>query len=226
MGIVTPDGVTVKTPTPIETLPFSAISLELPSIIAFIDARNLLGLPSGIGPVGTPISCKFCTVFKNDLVGENPSKDFAANNKGNGISPPAFAIEFNLLVIPIFKSCKSSSNTLLHSLKSLVILIKDGKIETIESLTNQNIQLKKLADSLAPLISKENAELKRISDVNKAVQEALQKNDMTALQATIEKEAAFETYSDKNKLLTLHFTLFELLNAGNQTKMIRVKAQV
>ncbi|MGL2963288.1 TetR family transcriptional regulator C-terminal domain-containing protein [Flavobacterium sp. RSB2_4_14] len=29
--------------------------------------------------------------------------------------------------------------------------------------------------------------------------------------ATIEKEAAFETYSDKNKLLTLHFTLFELL---------------
>ena len=79
MGIVTPDGVTVKTPTPIETLPFSAISLELPSIIDFIDARNLLGLPSGIGPVGTPISCKFCTVFKNDLVAENPSKDFAAN---------------------------------------------------------------------------------------------------------------------------------------------------
>jgi hypothetical protein len=29
--------------------------------------------------------------------------------------------------------------------------------------------------------------------------------------ATIEKEAAFETYSDKNKLLTFHFTLFELL---------------
>lgn len=29
--------------------------------------------------------------------------------------------------------------------------------------------------------------------------------------ATIEKEAAFETYSDKNKLLTLYFTLFELL---------------
>jgi len=29
--------------------------------------------------------------------------------------------------------------------------------------------------------------------------------------ATIEKEAAFETYSDKNKLLTVYFTLFELL---------------
>jgi hypothetical protein len=29
--------------------------------------------------------------------------------------------------------------------------------------------------------------------------------------ATIEKEAAFETYSDKNKLLTLYYTLFELL---------------
>jgi len=29
--------------------------------------------------------------------------------------------------------------------------------------------------------------------------------------ATIEKEPAFETYSDKNKLLTLYFTLFELL---------------
>ena len=73
-------------------------------------------------------------MFKNDLVAENPSKDFAANNKGNGISPPAFAIEFILLVIPIFKSCKSSSITLLHSLKSLVILIKIGKIETIESI--------------------------------------------------------------------------------------------
>ncbi|MDI1315896.1 TetR family transcriptional regulator C-terminal domain-containing protein [Flavobacterium sp.] len=29
--------------------------------------------------------------------------------------------------------------------------------------------------------------------------------------ATIEKEPAFESYSDKNKLLTLYFTLFELL---------------
>lgn len=29
--------------------------------------------------------------------------------------------------------------------------------------------------------------------------------------ATIEKEAAFESYSDKNKLLTLYFTLFEIL---------------
>jgi hypothetical protein len=29
--------------------------------------------------------------------------------------------------------------------------------------------------------------------------------------ATIEKEEAFETYTDKNKLLTLYFTLFEIL---------------
>ena len=41
--------------------------------------------------------------------------------------------------------------------------------------------------------------------------------------ATIEKEAAFETYSDKNKLLTLYFTLFELLTLNRSYVLFSLK---
>jgi hypothetical protein len=41
--------------------------------------------------------------------------------------------------------------------------------------------------------------------------------------ATIEKEAAFETYSDKNKLLTLYFTLFEILTLNRSYVLFSLK---
>lgn len=41
--------------------------------------------------------------------------------------------------------------------------------------------------------------------------------------ATIEKEAAFVTYSDKNKLLTLYFTLFELLTLNRSYVLFSLK---
>ena len=44
-----------------------------------------------------------------------------------------------------------------------------------------------------------------------AMKQAIWVKFLENAKATIEKEPAFETYSDKNKLLTLYFTLFELL---------------
>lgn len=44
-----------------------------------------------------------------------------------------------------------------------------------------------------------------------AVKQAIWVEFFENTKVIIEKEAAFETYSDKNKLLTLYFTLFELL---------------
>jgi hypothetical protein len=41
--------------------------------------------------------------------------------------------------------------------------------------------------------------------------------------ATIEKETAFESYSDKNKLLTLYFTLFEILTLNRSYVLISLK---
>lgn len=41
--------------------------------------------------------------------------------------------------------------------------------------------------------------------------------------ATIEKEAAFENYSDKNKLLTLYFTLFEILTLNRSYVLFSLK---
>ena len=41
--------------------------------------------------------------------------------------------------------------------------------------------------------------------------------------ATIEKEAAFESYTDKNKLLTLYFTLFEILTSNRSYVMYALK---
>ncbi len=41
--------------------------------------------------------------------------------------------------------------------------------------------------------------------------------------ATIEKEEAFETYSDKNKLLTLYFTLFEILTLNRSYVLFSLK---
>lgn len=41
--------------------------------------------------------------------------------------------------------------------------------------------------------------------------------------ATIEKEAAFENYSDKNKLLTLYFTLFEILALNRSYVLFSLK---
>ena len=41
--------------------------------------------------------------------------------------------------------------------------------------------------------------------------------------ATIEKEEAFDKYSDKNKLLTLYFTLFELLNLNRSYVLFSLK---
>ena len=41
--------------------------------------------------------------------------------------------------------------------------------------------------------------------------------------ATIEKEAAFESYSDKNKLLTLYFTLFEILTLNRSYVLFSLK---
>jgi hypothetical protein len=41
--------------------------------------------------------------------------------------------------------------------------------------------------------------------------------------ATIEKDSAFETYSDKNKLLTLYFTLFELLTLNRSYVLFSLK---
>jgi hypothetical protein len=41
--------------------------------------------------------------------------------------------------------------------------------------------------------------------------------------ATIEKEPAFETYSDKNKLLTLYFTLFEILTLNRSYVLFSLK---
>ena len=40
---------------------------------------------------------------------------------------------------------------------------------------------------------------------------------------TIEKEEAFENYSDKNKLLTLYFTLFELLTLNRSYVLFSLK---
>ncbi len=73
--------------------------------------------------------------------------------------------------------------------KLRLLKIAEEKIYEIESLTNQNFQLKKLADSLAPIIPNENQELKRIADVNDAVQAALQKDDFASVKIAIEKEA-------------------------------------
>lgn len=41
--------------------------------------------------------------------------------------------------------------------------------------------------------------------------------------ATIEKEAAFDSYSDKNKLLTLYFTLFEILTLNRSYVLFSLK---
>jgi hypothetical protein len=41
--------------------------------------------------------------------------------------------------------------------------------------------------------------------------------------ATIEKETAFESYSDKNKLLTLYFTLFEILTLNRSYVLFSLK---
>jgi hypothetical protein len=41
--------------------------------------------------------------------------------------------------------------------------------------------------------------------------------------ATIEKEAAFESYSNKNKLLTLYFTLFEILTLNRSYVLYSLK---
>lgn len=41
--------------------------------------------------------------------------------------------------------------------------------------------------------------------------------------ATIQKEAAFETYSDKNKLLSLYFTLFEVLTLNRSYVLYSLK---
>jgi hypothetical protein len=41
--------------------------------------------------------------------------------------------------------------------------------------------------------------------------------------ATIEKEAAFESYTDKNKLLTLYFTLFEILTLNRSYVIYALK---
>jgi hypothetical protein len=41
--------------------------------------------------------------------------------------------------------------------------------------------------------------------------------------ATIEKEPAFESYSDKNKLLTLYFTLFEILTLNRSYVLFSLK---
>ncbi|MDI9257401.1 TetR family transcriptional regulator C-terminal domain-containing protein [Flavobacterium sedimenticola] len=41
--------------------------------------------------------------------------------------------------------------------------------------------------------------------------------------ATIEKEVAFESYSDKNKLLTLYFTLFEILTLNRSYVLFSLK---
>lgn len=41
--------------------------------------------------------------------------------------------------------------------------------------------------------------------------------------ATIEKEEAFESYSDKNKLLTLYFTLFEILTLNRSYVLFSLK---
>ncbi len=41
--------------------------------------------------------------------------------------------------------------------------------------------------------------------------------------ATIEKEPTFETYSDKNKLLTLYFTLFEILTLNRSYVLFSLK---
>jgi len=41
--------------------------------------------------------------------------------------------------------------------------------------------------------------------------------------ATIEKEPAFETYSDKNKLLTMYFTLFEILTLNRSYVLYSLK---
>lgn len=43
--------------------------------------------------------------------------------------------------------------------------------------------------------------------------------------ATIEKEAAFESYSDKNKLLTLYFTLFEILTLNRSYVLFSLKEE-
>lgn len=40
---------------------------------------------------------------------------------------------------------------------------------------------------------------------------------------TIEKESTFETYSDKNKLLTLYFTLFEILTLNRSYILFSIK---
>lgn len=41
--------------------------------------------------------------------------------------------------------------------------------------------------------------------------------------ATIQKEEAFESYSDKNKLLTLYFTLFEILSLNRSFVLFNLK---
>ena len=41
--------------------------------------------------------------------------------------------------------------------------------------------------------------------------------------ATIEREASFESYSDKNKLLTLYFTLFEILTLNRSYVLFSLK---
>ncbi|MEY2922971.1 MAG: hypothetical protein RL108_1597, partial [Bacteroidota bacterium] len=41
--------------------------------------------------------------------------------------------------------------------------------------------------------------------------------------ATIEKEASYESYSDKNKLLTLYFTLFEILTLNRSYVLFSLK---
>ena len=82
-----------------------------------MDATNLFGLPSGIGPTGTPIASRFSIVFMNALVEEYPANALDANKSGRGISPPTCCIFAFEAFTAKFSNLNSSSRHDLHSLK-------------------------------------------------------------------------------------------------------------
>ena len=82
-----------------------------------MDATNLFGLPSGIGPTGTPIASRFSIVFMNALVEEYPANALDANKSGRGISPPTCSIFALEAFTAKLSNLNSSSRHDLHSLK-------------------------------------------------------------------------------------------------------------
>ena len=104
-------------------------------------ARYLLGLPSGIGPTGTPIDFNSSTTFIKALVDENPSNKSEAKSNGSGTSLDALL--FFATKITIFNIFNNSSTQDLHSLKSEIKLNGNPVSENTLILIFKRMKLKK-----------------------------------------------------------------------------------